>query len=158
MNRFNKKFLSRAIKLAEESVDKCTGGPFGTVIVRNDTIIAEGTNTVTTSNDPTAHAEIVAIREACEKLNTFQLDDCQIYCSCEPCPMCLGAIYWARLSALYFAASKTDAQNAGFDDSFIYHEITLPLSKRKIYSRQYKIVNANIPFRKWSESENKIPY
>ncbi|HOF08203.1 MAG TPA: nucleoside deaminase, partial [Bacteroidales bacterium] len=118
-------FLKLAIELAKENV-KNGGGPFGAVIVKDGQIIAKGTNRVTSHNDPTAHAEIVAIRQACEKLNDFQLTDCIIYSSCEPCPMCLGAIYWARPKKLVFAADKFDAANAGFDDSMIYDEIQLP--------------------------------
>ncbi|MGB4604478.1 MAG: nucleoside deaminase, partial [Bacteroidales bacterium] len=124
-------FLKLAIELAKENVKNC-GGPFGAVIVKDGQIIAKGTNRVTSHNDPTAHAEIVAIRQACEKLNDFQLTDCIIYSSCEPCPMCLGAIYWARPKKLVFAANKFDAANAGFDDSLIYDEIHLPYSDRHL--------------------------
>ena len=114
-----KKFMREAIRLSMENVQSGNGGPFGTVIVKNGKIIATGVNEVTKSNDPTAHAEMIAIRNACEKLNSFQLDGCDIYCSCEPCPMCLGAIYWARPKSIYFANSKKDAAEINFDDNFI---------------------------------------
>jgi len=130
-------FLKLAIELAKENV-KNGGGPFGAVIVKDGQIIAKGTNRVTSHNDPTAHAEIVAIRQACEKLNDFQLTDCIIYSSCEPCPMCLGAIYWARPKKLVFAADKFDAANAGFDDSMIYDEIQLPYSDRHLETINFK--------------------
>ncbi|HOC41232.1 MAG TPA: nucleoside deaminase, partial [Bacteroidales bacterium] len=131
-------FLKLAIELAKENV-KNGGGPFGAVIVKDGQIIAKGTNRVTSHNDPTAHAEIVAIRQACEKLNDFQLTDCIIYSSCEPCPMCLGAIYWARPKKLVFAADKFDAANAGFDDSMIYDEIQLPYSDRHLETINLRI-------------------
>ena len=116
----NKLFMARAIELARMGVEMNIGGPFGCVVVRNGEIIGEGNNRVTSLNDPTAHAEVISIREACKKLGTFQLDNCSIYTSCEPCPMCLGAIYWARPERVYFAATQEDAAAAGFDDRFIY--------------------------------------
>ena len=121
-----------AIRLAQTGVDAERGGPFGAVIVKDGEIIGEGYNCVTSTNDPTAHAEIVAIRNACQKLNSFQLEDCVIYTSCEPCPMCLGAIYWAKFDKIYYGNSRKDAAKAGFNDDFIYDEIPLPLSERKI--------------------------
>jgi guanine deaminase len=154
----HEKFLQRAIELAEENVKSGMGGPFGAIVVKDGKIIGEGVNRVTNENDPTAHAEVMAIRQACKKLNTFQLTDCQIYSSCEPCPMCLGAIYWARPDALYFAAGKEDAANAGFDDSFIYKEIDLPYQNRKIYTVQILSAQAIQVFKNWIISENKKEY
>ena len=121
-----KVFMREAIRLSMENVQSGNGGPFGAVIVKNGKIIAIGVNKVTKSNDPTAHAEINAIRNACKTLDSFQLDECEIYCSCEPCPMCLGVIYWARPKAIYFANTKKDAAEINFDDNFIYHEMKLP--------------------------------
>lgn len=158
MSTFNIDFLKRAVMLADENISSGNGGPFGAVIVKDGKIISEGANHVTTAIDPTAHAEIVAIREACRKLNSFQLDDCEIYCSCEPCPMCLGAIYWARPRAVYFAAGKDDASQAGFDDSFIYTEILQPYEKRKILTQHYPLKEASEVFIKWEETEQKTEY
>ena len=158
MSEFREEFLKRAIELADENISSGCGGPFGAVVVKNGQIIAEGANHVTTHNDPTAHAEVVAIREACKKLNTFQLEDCEIYCSCEPCPMCLGAIYWARPRAVYFAANKNDAADAGFDDSFIYNEILLPYSERKIHTEHIPLQSASSVFKKWKSLNDKIEY
>ncbi len=155
-NREN--FMKLAIELAEENVKQGNGGPFGAVIVRNGEIIATGVNGVTRYNDPTAHAEVTAIRNACKTLDTYQLEDCEIYSSCEPCPMCLGAIYWARPKALYFAADKYDAANAGFDDSFIYDEIKLDIPKRKILTQQINLTNKLKPFEEWDVSELKLGY
>ena len=153
-----KKFMREAIRLSMENVQSGNGGPFGTVIVKNGKIIATGVNEVTKSNDPTAHAEMIAIRNACEKLNSFQLDGCDIYCSCEPCPMCLGAIYWARPKSIYFANSKKDAAEINFDDNFIYQEIKLPIHERKLTITQLLRDEAQSVFLKWQESENKIEY
>ena len=150
-------FLKLAIELAKENV-KNGGGPFGAVIVKDGQIIAKGTNRVTSNNDPTAHAEIVAIRQACEKLNDFQLTDCIIYSSCEPCPMCLGAIYWARPKKLVFAANKFDAANAGFDDSLIYDEIQLPYSDRHLETVNLRIDESLQPFELWMSESNKRTY
>lgn len=150
-------FLKLAIELAKENV-KNGGGPFGAVIVKDGQIIAKGTNRVTSHNDPTAHAEIVAIRQACEKLNDFQLTDCIIYSSCEPCPMCLGAIYWARPKKLVFAANKFDAANAGFDDSLIYDEIHLPYSDRHLETVNLRIDESLQPFELWMSESNKRTY
>lgn len=153
-----KKFMREAIRLSIENVKSGNGGPFGAVIVKNGEIIARGANEVTSSNDPTAHAEVVAIRNACEKLGNFQLDDCEIYCSCEPCPMCLGAIYWARPKKIYYANTKTDAAGIDFDDDFIYQEIELPVSNRKLPTIQLLRDEAIVAFQEWSESTNKIKY
>jgi guanine deaminase len=150
--------MARAIQLSIESVQSGRGGPFGAVIVRNGKIIAEGANRVTSTNDPTAHAEVLAIRRACEKLGVFELKDCELYTSCEPCPMCLGAIYWARLSRLYFASTAEDAAKAGFDDSFIYSELKLPFAGRRIPTIQMMQEEALSGFRAWLDRPDKIPY
>ena len=150
-------FMKEAIRLSIESV-KNGGGPFGAVITKNNTIISSSSNTVTKDNDPTAHAEINAIRMASKKLDTFDLSGYEIYTSCEPCPMCLGAIYWARLDKIYFAGNKTDAKNAGFDDSFIYEEIDKPFFKRNIKTKQILREEALIAFNNWNIKEDKIEY
>ena len=147
-----------ALKLATDNVASGRGGPFGAVIVRRGEIVARGANTVTATNDPTAHAEVNAIREACDVLQTFQLSDCEMYTSCEPCPMCLGAIYWARLSAVYYANTQADAARAGFDDSFIYDEIALPPEQRKLSIVHMPLPGADECFEKWRESERRIEY
>ncbi len=149
--------MKRALQLAVDNV-RAGGGPFGSVIVRDGGIIAEGANQVTASNDPTAHAEVIAIRAACTKLGVFELGDCEIYTSCEPCPMCLGAIYWARLARIYFAGTAADAANAGFDDSFIYHEFAKDLPQRSIAMTQMMHDEALAPFHAWREQSNKISY
>jgi guanine deaminase len=151
-------FMARAIELSIENVKLDCGGPFGAVIARGSEIIAEGTNRVTASNDPTAHAEIVAIRAACQELRTFELKDCEIYASCEPCPMCLGAIYWTRLARVYFAGFASDASKAGFDDSFIYGEIGQPHDKRKIPTIPMMREQALEAFRLWAAKPDKISY
>lgn len=158
MNTYRKEFMDEAIRLAEENVNSGNGGPFGAVVVQNSEIIARGVNMVTALNDPTAHAEVMAIRAACEKLHWFEIKDCELYSSCEPCPMCLGAIYWARPKALYFAASHKDAAAAGFDDAHIYDEICAPISKRSIPATHAKHEKALSAFMKWKKSGNKIPY
>lgn len=158
MSAYQEKFMQRAIELASESIKSGLGGPFGAVIVKDGEIVGEGHNIVTSSNDPTAHAEVVAIRNACKNLSSFQLEDCEIYSSCEPCPMCLGAIYWARPKTLYFAASKDDAANAGFDDSFIYKEIPLPISERKILTLHKPNNKAIQVFENWNKMEAKVEY
>lgn len=151
-------FIKEAIRLAIENVRSGNGGPFGAVVVKDGEIIARGANHVTTDNDPTAHAEVVAIREACKKLNSFQLNGCELYSSCEPCPMCLGAIYWARPDKLYFAASKHDAAAVGFDDSFIYEEIPLPVERRSITTEKVFSEDYQEPFNAWNENTSKIEY
>ena len=148
----DEKYIKMAIDLAIENVKNGNGGPFGALIVKDDHIIATGVNTVTTTNDPTAHAEVNAIRNACAQLDSFQLDGCTIYSSCEPCPMCLGAIYWARADKLVFAATKIDAAKAGFDDSFIYDEIELPIENRKLLSIPLNHKNKLQPFQLWNTS------
>ncbi len=151
-------FINHAIKLSEEGINADAGGPFGAIVVKDGKIIAEGYNKVTSTNDPTAHAEMVAIREACKKLNSFQLDGCVIYTSCEPCPMCLGAIYWARPDAVYYACTKEDAAEIGFDDNFIYEEINIPMEKRSIKFFNVGRDEGKLIFKNWENKENKIDY
>ncbi len=150
-------FMQRAIELSVENVDK-GGGPFGSVIVKNNKIIAEGANKVTSTNDPTAHGEIVAIREACKKLNNFNLNGSELYSSCEPCPMCLSAIYWARISKIYFANSRTDAQKIDFDDSLIYSELQKNINGRKIPMIQMMRNEALRAFELWDKKIDKVKY
>ena len=150
-------FMSEAISISCESV-KNGGGPFGAVIVKDGKIIAKSSNSVTIDNDPTAHAEVNTIRQACKILGTFDLSGCEIYTSCEPCPMCFGAIYWARLDKLYFANTKLDAKKIGFDDSFIYNEIELPFEKRRIPNIQISREEALKAFKEWKEKEDKTEY
>lgn len=151
-------FMRRAIELAQTGVDTGAGGPFGAVIVKNGEIVGEGYNEVTSTNDPTAHAEVVAIRRACAKLKSFQLDECVLYASCEPCPMCLGAIYWARPECIFFAATHTDAARVGFDDSFIYEEIALPVEERKIKSDNILRDEGLKVFDDWAHKTDKTEY
>jgi len=158
MTEKDKEFMRRAIRLAQNGIDSNQGGPFGAIVVRNGEIVAEGCNQVTSTNDPTAHAEVVAIRNACEKLGSFQLDDCVIYTSCEPCPMCLGAIYWARPAQVFYGCTREDAAEIGFDDQFIYDEI-----EKTIDERQLKIVNflreeALVVFENWANKPDKTEY
>jgi guanine deaminase len=151
-------FMARAIALAIENVRSGRGGPFGAVVVKEGKIVSEGANDVTSTNDPTAHAEIIAIRKACAALKDFELRGCELYTSCEPCPMCLGAIYWARPDRIYFGACAADAAEVGFDDSLIYHEIPKPHSQRKIPTAQLMRDEALETFRAWQEAANKVPY
>ncbi len=151
-------FMSRAIELSIENVRSGRGGPFGAVVVRDGAIVAEGVNRVTSANDPTAHAEIVAIRAACHELSAFDLKTCEIYVSCEPCPMCLGAIYWSRIERIYFAGLASDASDAGFDDSFIYRQIALPAAERKIAMIPLMRQNALEAFDLWKAKPDKIAY
>lgn len=150
--------MKETIELSRKNIREGKGGPFAALVVKDDKIIARGTNLVTSTNDPTAHAEIVAIREACRSLGTFQLTDCVLYTSCEPCPMCLGAIYWARPKAVYFANTKGDAASIGFDDEFLYRELTVPLSGRKIPIEQLLRDEAFDVFKEWEKMENKVRY
>ena len=154
----DRKFLERAIELSKLGMQSGNGGPFGCIVVQGDEIVGEGNNMVTSSNDPTAHAEVVAIRNACEKLGTYQLTDCEIYTSCEPCPMCLGAIYWARPKKIYFALDQKDAQDAGFDDSFIYEEIPLAIKERKIPMIPFGRNEAIVAFEEWIDKLDKTAY
>jgi len=151
-------YIEKALNLALENVKSGKGGPFGAIVVKEGKIIATGTNSVTSENDPTAHAEVNAIRNACKNLNSYQLDDCEIYSSCEPCPMCLGAIYWARPKKLVFAATKTDAALAGFDDSYIYDEIALKPIHRHLKTIEINSPNKTEPFELWMTSQKKIEY
>ena len=153
----NEHFMARAIQLSVENVSS-GGGPFGAVVVRNSSIVAEGVNRVTATNDPTAHAEVLAIREACATLGAFDLADCEIYTSCEPCPMCLGAIYWARLARVYYASAAADAARAGFNDSLIYREFALNRSERSIPMVQLMRDEALAAFRAWKEKSDKAQY
>jgi len=150
-------FMMRAIELSVESA-KSKGGPFGSVIVKDNKIIAEGSNQVTINNDPTAHGEIVAIRSACQKLNTFNLSGCDLYSSCEPCPMCLSAIYWSRIENVFYANTRIDAKKIDFDDSFIYSEINKDLENRKIKMHQMHRDEALEAFKIWEDKEDKIKY
>ena len=150
--------MARAIQLAIENVHSGNGGPFGAVIVKDGQIVAEAANSVTSANDPTAHAEILAIRRACTKLRVFQLQGCDLYTSCEPCPMCLGAIYWARPDRVFFAGSAADASRVGFDDSFIYEEIPKPPTARKLQMFQIMQDEAQSAFQAWAANPNKVPY
>ncbi len=158
MTEKEKEFITEAIRLSIKNVEENKGGPFGAVIVKDGKIIARGTNCVTSLNDPTAHAEVVAIREACKVLSSFQLTGCEIYSSCEPCPMCLAAIYWARPDKLYYATSKEDAAAINFDDNFIYEEIAKPIAERKLFTQQIDRDAAIVAFEKWRSSKNKIEY
>ena len=150
--------MQQAIALAADNVTSSQGGPYGAIIVKDNQLIAASGNMVTSTLDPTAHAEIVAIRLACIKLNDFQLHNCILYTSCEPCPMCLGAIYWARLAKVYYACSRFDAAAANFDDSFIYDEILVPPSERSIAMLHLNLPNALQPFNIWAEKSDKIAY
>jgi len=151
-------YLQQAIDLAAENVESGQGGPYGALIVKENKIIAASGNQVTGRLDPTAHAEVMAIRMACQALNDFQLTGCTLYTSCEPCPMCLGAIYWARLDKVYYACSREDAAAAGFDDSFIYDEIPLPPAERRIVMLNLKQGNDLKPFELWNAKPDKILY
>lgn len=150
--------MARAIQLSIDNVHSGRGGPFGAVVVKDDAIVAEGANRVTATNDPTAHAEVLAIREACRKLGVFYLPGCAIYTSCEPCPMCLAAIYWARISRIYFANAGADASQIGFDDSSIYREMAQPHSQRNIPMMQMMREEALAAFRAWENKPDKIEY
>jgi guanine deaminase len=154
----HQKFLQQAIDLAVRNVESGQGGPYGAVIVRQGEVIASSGNRVTTNLDPTAHAEIMAIRLACQKLQDFQLTDCILYTSCEPCPMCLGAIYWSRLQQVYFACDRHDAAAAEFDDSFIYDELTVPPAERRIAMLHLDLPDALRPFAAWAEKSDKMRY
>jgi len=158
MQNDDKKFMQRAIELARKGMESGAGGPFGCVVVKDNQIIAEGWNQVTSSNDPTAHAEVTAIRKACEKLQSFQLQDCVIYTSCEPCPMCLGAIYWARPQQVFYGCDRQDAADIAFDDQFIYDEIDAPIGQRKIPFKQLSQAEAIQVFHAWADKADKTEY
>lgn len=152
------KFMTEAVNAALKGMNNNEGGPFGCIVVKNGQIVGRGNNKVTSTNDPTAHAEVNAIRDACKNLDSFQLDGCEIYTSCEPCPMCLGAIYWARPDKVYYGSNQSDAANIGFDDAFIYEEIPLPYSKRSIPFEQLARDIALEPFQEWTKKEDKTEY
>ncbi|MET0244574.1 MAG: nucleoside deaminase [Flavitalea sp.] len=158
MKELRQKFMQTAIDLARKGMEDGTGGPFGCVIVKDGVIIARGSNSVTSTNDPTAHAEVVAIRKACNALGTHQLTGCEIYTSCEPCPMCLGAIYWARPDKVFYACTKDDAAVAGFDDQFIYSELVIPYTERKIPMEQIGRSSSLEVFENWKDKEDRKDY
>ena len=158
MNNAQQEFMREAIRLSIQNVQSGRGGPFAAIVVKNGRIIARGTNLVTSTNDPTAHAEIAAIREACSVLGSFQLDGCEIFTSCEPCPMCLGAIYWARPDRVFYGNTKQDAADIDFDDSFIYEEIPKPLTQRKLPFHQLLHEEAIAAFTAWKNKTDKIKY
>lgn len=158
MTTREQQFMQAAIEVAREGMNQGKGGPFGCVIVKGDEIVGKGCNAVLCNNDPTAHAEVQAIRDACKNLGSFQLTDCELYTSCEPCPMCLGAIYWARPKKVYFAANRYDAQDAGFDDSFIYQELVLPYQDRQISTDEFGREEAVKLFEEWGRLPGKVEY
>ena len=150
--------MREAIRLSIQMMRRGQGGPFGAVVVRNGKVVGRGFNQVTSANDPTAHAEIVAIREACQRLKTFQLDDCDLYTSCEPCPMCLSAIYWARLGNVFYGNTRQDAAKIDFDDDFIYREVALPIRKRTLKMKQLLHDEALAAFAEWQRKTDKVLY
>ncbi len=154
----NAKFMREAIRLSIQMMRRGRGGPFGAVVVRDGTVVGRGCNQVTSANDPTAHAEIVAIRDACRRLKTFQLDDCDLYTSCEPCPMCLSAIYWARLRNVFYGNTRKDAAKIEFDDDFIYRQVGLPIRRRKLRMKQILRKEALAAFAEWERKPDKIQY
>jgi guanine deaminase len=151
-------FMREAIRLSRQKMRANQGGPFGAIVVRNGKIVGRGWNQVTATNDPTAHAEMTAIRDACKKLKRFHLEDCELYTSCEPCPMCLGAVYWARLKTVYYANTRKDAAGIQFDDSLIYDEVRLPIPRRKIAMRPLLRREALKVFKEWKDKADKIRY
>lgn len=152
------KFIREAIRLSREKMRRNAGGPFGAVVVRRGKVVGRGWNRVTSAKDPTAHAEIMAIREACRHLKTFRLDNCELYTSCEPCPMCLAAGYWARLRKIYYANTRRDAAKIGFDDEWLYHEMARPVSRRKLPMKQFLRKEALEVFTEWENKPDKIRY
>ena len=150
--------MREAIRLSREKMQRNSGGPFGAVVVRRGKIVGRGWNQVTSTNDPTAHAEVIAIREACRRLETFRLDDCELYASCEPCPMCLAACYWARLRRIYYANTRRDAAKIGFDDEVLYREVARPIPRRKIFMKQLLHPEALEVFAEWKTKPDKIRY
>jgi tRNA(Arg) A34 adenosine deaminase TadA len=158
MQMGNPEFMMQAIRLATENVTSGRGGPFGAVIVKDGKVIATGANQVTTINDPTAHAEVIALRNACQALGTFKLDGCELYTSCEPCPMCLAATYWARCKAIYYGCTAADAAKAGFDDEFLYEELKKPISERTLPMANLCEQEAWSAFAAWIESTDKVEY
>lgn len=154
----HEKYMTMAIEMARKGMNAGEGGPFGAVVVKDGEVVGRGNNKVTSGCDPTAHAEVTAIRDACANLQTFQLDGCVLYTSCEPCPMCLGAIYWARPDKVYYGNTKSDAANIGFDDDFIYRELELPMEGRKIPFEQIGRDNAIATFNEWEAKADKLSY
>ncbi|MFN7961211.1 MAG: nucleoside deaminase [Thermoanaerobaculia bacterium] len=158
MDNEQAKFMREALRLAQEGMERGDGGPFGCVVVRAGEIVGRGNNRVTSTNDPTAHAEVVAIREACQHLATFQLEDCELYTSCEPCPMCLAAIYWSRIPRVFYANTRDDAAAIGFDDELLYREIPLPQDQRRLRMEPLLREEAQAAFRAWLAKPDKVPY
>jgi tRNA(Arg) A34 adenosine deaminase TadA len=154
----NGKYMREAIRLSIQLMRRGKGGPFGAVVVRKGKIVGRGSNQVTSANDPTAHAEIVAIRAACQRLKTFQLDDCELYTSCEPCPMCLSAIYWARLGNVFYGNTRKDAARIDFDDDFLYREVALPIGKRTLKMKQLLHDEALAAFAEWQRKTDRVLY
>ena len=154
----NEAFMREAITLSIEKMKAGEGGPFGAVVIKDGEIVGRGWNRVTSANDPTAHAEVMAIRDACANLNTFELSGCELYASCEPCPMCLSAIYWARLDKLYYAATRADAADAGFDDEFLYEEVSKDWKNRKLPAEQLVQNQAQKAFKAWKKKEDRTAY
>lgn len=154
----NPQYMREAIRLARDSVEKGEGGPFGAVVVKDGRIVGQGRNQVTSRNDPTAHAEVLAIRAACRALGSFQLSGCDVYCSSEPCPMCMAAIYWARPDRVFYANDKHAAALVGFDDEFIYEELARPIESRKLEIRRLSVNEAGQALAMWSDLKNKVPY
>src|SRR5207253_6948218 len=152
------KFMREAIRISIQVMRRGKGGPFGAVVVKGNKVVGRGCNQVTSANDPTAHAEIVAIRQACQRLRSFQLDDCDLYTSCEPCPMCLSAIYWARIRIVFYGNTRKDAAKIAFDDDFIYREVALPIRKRQLVMKQLLRDEAQKAFTEWQRKTDKIPY
>ena len=151
-------FMKEAIRISIQMMRRGKGGPFGAVVVRNGKIVGKGWNQVTSANDPTAHAEVVAIRDACRRLKTFQLDDCELYTSCEPCPMCLSAMYWSRVKKVYYANTRQDAAAIDFDDDFIYTEVSRPIAERKLVMKQLLRKAALAAFVEWKHKADKVKY
>jgi tRNA(Arg) A34 adenosine deaminase TadA len=158
MNQNPEAFMREALALSEKSVRSGEGGPFGCVVVHKGRIVGRGENRVTSANDPTAHAEISAIRDACQTLETFKLDDCELYTSCEPCPMCLSAIYWARISKVFYGNTRADAASIGFDDDFIYSQLSLPAEKRTLSMQPLLPEEAKQAFTEWTAKSDKTTY
>ncbi|HEV2209590.1 MAG TPA: nucleoside deaminase [Verrucomicrobiae bacterium] len=154
----NQRFMREAIRLSFQMMRRDKGGPFGAIVVRKGRIVGRGWNQVTSANDPTAHAEIIAIREACRRLKTFRLDQCELYTSCEPCPMCLAGIYWARISKVYYGNTRADAARIAFDDDYISRQIALPMGRRKLPMKQLLRREAHKAFREWQAKPDKITY
>lgn len=154
----NKDFMREAIRLSIQMMRRGKGGPFGAIVVRGNKIVGRGSNQVTSANDPTAHAEIVAIREACRRLKTFKLEDCDLYTSCEPCPMCLSAIYWARIGNVFYGNTREDAAKIAFDDEEIYREVALPIRKRTLVMKPLLRKEALVAFKEWEKKVDKVVY